>query len=131
MKNRLAFRPVWGSRLAGKSRKIKERSKAQASLYATEKSGSIYFISKTDLCPTSPLRSCFPLDWARNFHLAFRTCKGKVLTEEQNGVWIQIEDAENCRFPLSLLTAPIRIAARLCITLVGTGSSLIGSDRTC
>ena len=41
----------------------------------------------------------FPLDWARNFHLAFRPCKGKVLTEEQNGVWIQIEDAE--KLPIS------------------------------
>lgn len=41
----------------------------------------------------------FPLDWVRNFHLAFRPCKGKVLTEEQNGVWIQIEDAE--KLPIS------------------------------
>lgn len=41
----------------------------------------------------------YPFDWASNFHLAFRPCEGKVLIENQNGVWIRIEDAE--KLPIS------------------------------
>ena len=41
----------------------------------------------------------YPYNWSKNFHLAFRPCEGKTLTETQNGVTICIEGAE--KLPIS------------------------------
>ena len=42
-----------------------------------------------------------PYVWSRNFHLAFREKEGSLLTSQRNGIYIEIENAEEVKFSMA------------------------------
>ena len=42
-----------------------------------------------------------PYVWSRNFHLAFREKEGSLLTVDRNGIYIEIENAEEVKFSMA------------------------------
>ncbi|MBE6434827.1 MAG: hypothetical protein E7030_01305 [Akkermansiaceae bacterium] len=42
-----------------------------------------------------------PYVWNRNFHLAFREKEGSLLTIQRNGIYIEIENAEEVKFSMA------------------------------
>ena len=42
-----------------------------------------------------------PYVWSRNFHLAFREKEGSLLTVQRNGIYIELENAEEEKFSMA------------------------------